>query len=86
MSTTNAETRSAKVREFMGKQQGKLPSVLPKDSGFTSASIRENIALDLDSAIKELNSLRYPSAIKNVVSLDLSFGDYVHERWGFSKD
>jgi hypothetical protein len=86
MSTTNAETRSAKVREFMGKQQGKLPRVLPKDSGFTSASIRENIALDLDSAIKELNSLRYPSAIKNVVSLDLSFGDYVHERWGFSKD
>lgn len=78
------DKRAVAVKKSLAANEGKMPSkeVAPAEGLLSASSIKENILLDLKSAVKQLDALR--SSTKDRRAVDISWGEFIKEKWGFA--
>jgi len=88
---TSFDKRTTEVRKVVLENKGFAPNedetgkypAAKSEIITNAAALRQNILLDMKTAVKQVDSLRSGSADRRAV--DISWGDYVHEKWGFAK-
>jgi hypothetical protein len=86
------KTRANEVYTTLTSNAGKLPEDTLGSDGqpvkvegqLSAASIRENILIDMKTAVKEMDSIRAGSPTRKAANIDL--GLYIKEKWGFAPD
>jgi len=74
------------VKTAVTKNKGAMPQISKDNAkeGVTTVKLKEAILADMPAAIKQLNSLRAGSKDRRAV--DVSFGQYAQDKWGFSPE
>lgn len=77
------DERASFVKKAIQENAGKMPRKTA-DNAVTVKELQNRILTDMPAAVKQLDALRAGS--RDRASVEISFGEYVTDRWGFSAD
>lgn len=82
MALETFDKRAAHVKKSIVSASGKMPEATDDTTSATIKQLRESILIDMMAAVKQVDTMR--AGTKDRKAVDISFGAYVQERWGFA--
>jgi len=83
----NFDLRATAVKKTVELNKGVAPGkkdVAVEGEKLSRPAVRQSLLVDMKEAVRQLEALRAGSPTDNLLPVDLTFGEFVKEKWGFS--